>query len=72
MMWRCPSANLLGEEGRGFLHLVDNLPQERLSLAAGALAHAETAFGWTLEYVTERKAFGCPDRIVPDDQASDG
>ncbi len=55
-----PAANLLGEEGRGFLHLVDNLPQERLSLAAGALAHAETAFGWTLEYVTERKAFGAP------------
>jgi alkylation response protein AidB-like acyl-CoA dehydrogenase len=55
-----PVDNLLGEEGRGFLHLVANLPQERLSLAAGAVAHAEAAFGWTLEYVTERTAFGSP------------
>jgi alkylation response protein AidB-like acyl-CoA dehydrogenase len=53
-----PVENLLGEEGKGFLHLVANLPQERLSLAVGALAHAEAAFGWTLEYIKERKAFG--------------
>jgi acyl-CoA dehydrogenase len=53
-----PVDNLLGEEGRGFVHLVSNLPQERLSLAAGSLAHAETAFGWTLDYVRERHAFG--------------
>jgi alkylation response protein AidB-like acyl-CoA dehydrogenase len=55
-----PTANLLGEEGRGFYHLVHNLPQERLSLAIGSLAHAQTAFGWTLEYVKERSAFGAP------------
>ncbi|MEX0797007.1 MAG: acyl-CoA dehydrogenase family protein [Acidimicrobiia bacterium] len=53
-----PVANLLGEEGRGFVHLVENLPQERLSLAVGSLAHAEAAFGWTLDYIQERKAFG--------------
>jgi alkylation response protein AidB-like acyl-CoA dehydrogenase len=35
-----------------------NLPQERLSLAAGSVAHAEAAFGWTLAYVKERRAFG--------------
>lgn len=57
---RVPVANLLGEEGRGFVHLVENLPQERLSLTVGSLAHAETAFGWTLEYVKERRAFGSP------------
>ena len=57
---RVPVENLLGEEGRGFVHLVDNLPQERLSLAAGSIAHAQAAFGWTLEYVKERKAFGQP------------
>lgn len=57
---RVPIDNLLGEEGRGFLHLVDNLPQERLSLTVGAVAHAETAFQWTLEYVKERHAFGQP------------
>jgi alkylation response protein AidB-like acyl-CoA dehydrogenase len=55
-----PASNLLGEEGRGFYHLVNNLPQERLSLAVGSLAHARAAFGWTLEYVKERKAFGTP------------
>ena len=55
-----PMANLLGEEGRGFVHLVENLPQERLSLAVGSLIHAEAAFGWTLDYVRERKAFGQP------------
>ena len=55
-----PVTNLLGEEGRGFYHLVDNLPQERLSLAVGSLAHARTAFGWTLGYVKERTAFGAP------------
>jgi alkylation response protein AidB-like acyl-CoA dehydrogenase len=57
---RVPVANLLGEEGRGFVHLVDNLPQERLSLAVGAIAHAQVAFGWTLDYVKERQAFGQP------------
>ena len=31
-----------------------------MSLAVGSLAHARTAFGWTLEYVKERKAFGTP------------
>ncbi len=53
-----PVENLLGEEGRGFRYLVSNLPQERLSIAASAVAAAEAALGWTLEYVRERKAFG--------------
>ncbi len=55
---RVPLANLLGEEGRGFVYLVSNLPQERLSIAASAVAAAEAMVGWTLEYVGERKAFG--------------
>jgi alkylation response protein AidB-like acyl-CoA dehydrogenase len=67
-----PVDNLLGEEGKGFLHLVANLPQERLSLAVGALAHAEAAFGWTLEYIKERKAFGSSDRLVPGGETPDG
>lgn len=53
-----PVENLLGEEGQGFYQLVRNLPQERLSLAVGSLAHAQQAFAWTLEYITERTAFG--------------
>jgi alkylation response protein AidB-like acyl-CoA dehydrogenase len=55
-----PVENLLGEEGRGFHYLVSNLPQERLSIAASAVAAAEAALGWTLDYVRERKAFGQP------------
>jgi alkylation response protein AidB-like acyl-CoA dehydrogenase len=55
-----PVANLLGTEGQGFVHLVHNLPQERLSIAASAVAAAEAALGWTLEYVKDRKAFGQP------------
>ncbi|HET8931580.1 MAG TPA: acyl-CoA dehydrogenase family protein [Acidimicrobiales bacterium] len=55
-----PAANLLGTEGDGFLHLVHNLPQERLSIAVSAVAGAQAALKWTLDYVTERTAFGQP------------
>jgi alkylation response protein AidB-like acyl-CoA dehydrogenase len=55
---RVPVENLLGEEGAGFLYLVSNLPQERLSIAASAVSAAEAAIEWTLAYVRERKAFG--------------
>jgi alkylation response protein AidB-like acyl-CoA dehydrogenase len=55
-----PVENLLGEEGEGFRHLVANLPQERLSIAASAVSAAEAALGWTLDYVRERRAFGQP------------
>jgi len=57
---RVPIANLLGEEGEGFRYLVSNLPQERLSIAASAVAAAEAALEWTLHYVRERHAFGQP------------
>jgi alkylation response protein AidB-like acyl-CoA dehydrogenase len=57
---RVPVANLLGEEGKGFSYLVRNLPQERLAIATIAVAAARAAFGWTLAYVKERKAFGQP------------
>ena len=53
-----PVENLLGSEGEGFVQLVSNLPQERLSIAASAVAAAEAMIGWTLDYVRERKAFG--------------
>ncbi|CAB4603155.1 unannotated protein [freshwater metagenome] len=57
---RVPVENLLGEEGMGFLHLVDNLPQERLSIAVGAMAAARQALRWTIEYTHDRTAFGQP------------
>ena len=55
-----PVENLLGSEGQGFIQLVHNLPQERLSIAAAAVAAVRAALGWTLDYVKERKAFGQP------------
>jgi alkylation response protein AidB-like acyl-CoA dehydrogenase len=55
-----PVENLLGVEGKGFAHLVDNLPQERMSIAVAGVAAAEAALGWTLEYVEQRTAFGQP------------
>jgi alkylation response protein AidB-like acyl-CoA dehydrogenase len=55
-----PVENLLGVEGKGFTHLVDNLPQERLSIAVFGVAAAEAALGWTLEYTQQRSAFGQP------------
>ncbi|MFP5332839.1 MAG: acyl-CoA dehydrogenase family protein [Acidimicrobiia bacterium] len=55
---RVPVTNLLGAEGTGFFQLVDKLPQERLSIAVGAMAAAQAAFDWTLDYARERHAFG--------------
>ena len=57
---RVPKENILGEVGGGFLGLVSNLPQERLSIAIGAVASARAALNWTIDYVRERKAFGNP------------
>ena len=53
-----PVENRLGKEGEGFLYLVANLPQERLSIAIAAVAAVKAALDWTLEYVKERTAFG--------------
>ncbi len=57
---RVPVANRLGEEGSGFLGLLRNLPQERISIAIASLAAAEGTFERTLAYVKERTAFGQP------------
>ncbi|MEK7319017.1 MAG: acyl-CoA dehydrogenase family protein [Pseudomonadota bacterium] len=56
---RVPCANLLGtEEGKGFYQLMQQLPQERMIIALGALASMERALGLTIEYVRNRKVFG--------------
>ncbi len=52
--------DILGVKGGGFGHLIDELPRERLALAAGAVAHAEGALALTVDYVRERQAFGTP------------
>ncbi len=53
-----PAENVLGEEGMGFVYLMQNLAQERLTMAVGGVKVAEAALTWTLEYTKNRKAFG--------------
>jgi acyl-CoA dehydrogenase len=56
---RVPAANLLGaEEGLGFVQLMQQLPQERLLIAVGAVAAMESAVELTVRYTKERTAFG--------------
>ncbi|MFI6433025.1 acyl-CoA dehydrogenase family protein [Rhodococcus oryzae] len=57
---RVPAANLLGEEGMGFIYLMQNLPQERMSIAVVAAAAMESCLEMTMQYVRDRKAFGKP------------
>ena len=56
---KVPVENIIGEaEGRGFYHLMEQLPQERLNIAVQGVAAAERGLKETLAYVKERKAFG--------------
>jgi acyl-CoA dehydrogenase len=55
---RVPITNCLGEEGRGFIYLMSQLPQERLSIAIGAQAGAQRAFDEAVTFTKDRKAFG--------------
>ena len=55
---RIPVANLLGEQNRGFYALMRNLQNERIVLGAQALGEASKAIDLTLDWVTQRKAFG--------------
>jgi acyl-CoA dehydrogenase len=55
---RVPITNLLGQEGRGFIQLVEQLPQERLVVALRSATIIESALQWTVDYTTERQAFG--------------
>lgn len=57
---RVPAANVLGDPTRGFQHMARLLARERLSLAMTSMAHAQTAFDLTLQFVKDRQAFGKP------------
>ena len=57
---RVPAENLIGEKNGGFGHLMENLPQERLSIAVVAVAGCERMLEITLDYVKGRTAFGRP------------
>ena len=55
---KVPKDNLLGEWNKGFYHLMHFLAEERLLGAVGYLAASDAAFDITMDYITERKAFG--------------
>ncbi|MDP1840303.1 MAG: acyl-CoA dehydrogenase family protein [Reyranella sp.] len=57
---RVPVTNRLGDEGRGFAYLMQELPRERLLIGIGAVAAMEAVLDWTLAYTKDRKAFGKP------------
>jgi acyl-CoA dehydrogenase len=55
---RIPADALLGQEGQGFVYLMQELPRERLGCAVQAIGHAQGALDITCNYVKDRKAFG--------------
>ncbi|KAA0959266.1 acyl-CoA dehydrogenase [Planococcus sp. ANT_H30] len=55
---RVPSSHLLGEEGKGFLYLMQKLQQERLIISISSIASIERMLDITMDYVKQRKAFG--------------
>jgi alkylation response protein AidB-like acyl-CoA dehydrogenase len=55
---RVPATNMLGGEGRGFAHMMTKLAQERLAQAIRSALVTETIIEWTVDYTSQRKAFG--------------
>jgi acyl-CoA dehydrogenase len=55
---RVPASAMLGGEGQGFKLMMQKLPQERLAQAIRSATVAETVLEWTVDYVSQRKAFG--------------
>jgi alkylation response protein AidB-like acyl-CoA dehydrogenase len=55
---RVPAGNLLGKENQGFIYLMQELPWERLQIAIGGIASAQSIIDQTIKYVQERKVFG--------------
>jgi alkylation response protein AidB-like acyl-CoA dehydrogenase len=55
---RVPAANMLGQEGNGFGHMMTKLSQERLAQAIRSALVTQTIIDWTVEYTSQRRAFG--------------
>ncbi|MBO9401694.1 acyl-CoA dehydrogenase family protein [Shimia sp. R9_3] len=55
---RVPADNLIGEEGKGFSYAMNGLDGGRLNISASALGGAQKALDMTVQYMSERKAFG--------------
>ena len=55
---RIPADRILGDEGKGFIYLMQELAWERMQIAIAAVAGMESALEQTVEYTKDRKAFG--------------
>jgi acyl-CoA dehydrogenase len=55
---RVPASNMLGQEGKGFGHMMTKLAQERLAQAIRSATVCEAVIEWTVDYTAQRKAFG--------------
>lgn len=55
---RVPASNLIGEEGRGFGYMMNELAWERMHVGIQAISSVEAALDWTIDYTRNRKAFG--------------
>src|ERR1700712_3252004 len=55
---RVPASSMLGEEGKGFELMMTKLAQERLAQAIRSATVSETVVEWTVDYTSQRKAFG--------------
>ena len=55
---KVPKSQLLGQVNQGFMYLMQELPWERLQIAISAVSSAQAAIDWTINYTTQRQAFG--------------
>ena len=55
---RVPASNLIGEEGKGFGYMMQELAWERMHVGIQAVSCCEAALEWTIDYTKNRKAFG--------------
>ena len=55
---KVPKSQLLGHLNQGFVYLMEELPWERLQIAISAVSSAQAAIDWTIDYTSQRKAFG--------------
>jgi alkylation response protein AidB-like acyl-CoA dehydrogenase len=55
---RVPATSILGQEGKGFGQMMTKLAQERLAQAVRSAVVCETVIGWTVDYTSQRAAFG--------------
>ncbi|MBS4040805.1 MAG: acyl-CoA dehydrogenase family protein [Flavobacteriales bacterium] len=53
-----PAVNLMGEKGKGFPYIMQHFALERLIMGINAHARAEWAIDYTIEYMSQREAFG--------------